>query len=42
MDQLNYLLTWGLLSLQGVLLLIDPEVRNHIYNTFSSCNNAIT
>lgn len=41
MNQLNVKLTWGLISLQGVLLLIDPESRNHIYNTFSACNNTI-
>ena len=38
MNQLNTKLTWGLISLQGILLLVDPEARNHIYHTFSACN----
>lgn len=37
MNQLTNHITWGLISLQGLLLLIDPEARNHIYNTFSAC-----
>lgn len=41
MNQLNTKLTWGLISLQGILLLVDPEARNRIYNTFTACNSSL-